>query len=57
MTISINVKEMNPIIAQEKAKLAEQIVNNMSFEALKILAEKSEKKGMSEKLIKFKNMI
>ena len=55
--LQINVLDLNAQDAKEKAELVEKIANNMTLEAIRILAEKSTKPGMSEKLIKFKNMI
>lgn len=55
--LQINVLDLNAQAAKEKAELVQKIANNMTLEAIRILAEKSTKPGMSEKLIKFKNMI
>ena len=55
--IEIDVKDVVKISAVKKAKAVETIVNHLTLEALEILARKSTKKGMSKKVIQFKNML
>ena len=55
--IEIDVKDVVKTSAVKKAKAVETIVNHLTLEALEILARKSTKKGMSKKVIQFKNML
>lgn len=56
MNQQIEIKGL-PHVAAKKAQLAQIIVNNLDVESLEILAEKSKKAGISEKLKKFKAFI
>jgi len=55
--ITIKIKSLTANGAQNKAQYVEQIANNLDMEALKILATKSKKPGMSDKVKKFKNLM
>lgn len=55
--ITIKINEVVMPNAEAKAKAVEILANNLSLQALKILADKSAKQGMSEKVIRFKNML
>ena len=46
-----------PQVAEKKAALVQIIANNLDLEALEILARKSKKAGISQKLKKFEAMI
>lgn len=52
-TTQIKIKTLSKDDAETKAKHAEQIANNLDANALQILAEKSAKTGMSEKVRQF----
>ena len=56
---NINITETNPMLpeADKKAAAVEKIANNLDLDALEILARKSAKKGMSDKVRKFKNLM
>jgi len=53
----IEIKEMIKLNAVKKAKAVEQLASNLDLEALEILADKSKKTGMSQKVKKFKLMM
>lgn len=53
----VKIKGMSQSSADEKGKLVEKIANNLDLEALVILADKSSKPNISDKLKKFKNLI
>jgi hypothetical protein len=55
--VTINVKEITNDKAVAKAKAVEKLANDLDLEALQILASKSGKSGMSNKIKKFKNML
>ena len=53
----IQIKAATTEKADKKAKAVQAIANNLDLEALEILAIKSAKKGMSQKVKNFKNML
>lgn len=53
----VKIKGMSQSLADKKGKLVEKIANNLDLEALTILADKSSKPNISDKLKKFKNLI
>jgi len=55
--IEIIIKDLTKDNASAKAKAAEIIANNIDLEALQILASKSNKPGVSNKVKKFKNLM
>lgn len=55
--VEITIYDMDTNSANNKARIAETIVNSLTPAALAILAEKAKKPGMSEKLIKYQNYI
>lgn len=56
-TVTINVRALTPQIAQTIAKNLEKIGSNLDSDAIQILANKSAKSGMSDKLRKYKHLI
>ena len=54
MTLDLAIDELDAMIVKQYLTT---IAQNLSPKALAILAEKSTKKGIEERLIKFKNMI
>ncbi|MDX1349653.1 MAG: hypothetical protein R3279_05370 [Putridiphycobacter sp.] len=57
MTVEINILDLNQANAQKKAKAVEQLANNLDVSALEILAQKSGKPGMSDKVRRFKALM
>ena len=55
--VTINVSALTPSGAKSIGKLLETIGNNLDKSALEVLADKSKKTGMSDKVRKFKNLI
>ena len=55
--IEINVKALTTNEANNKAKAVETLAKNLDEEALLILADKSNKPGMSNKVRKFKSLM
>lgn len=53
ISTQIKIKTLSQAEADKKGKLAEQIANNLDESALAILAEKSKKSGMSDKVRQF----
>jgi hypothetical protein len=52
-TTQIKIKALSKTEADNKAKHVEQIANNLDEAALQILAQKSAKPGMSDKVRQF----
>ncbi len=55
--VTIEVSALTPSGAKKIGDLLETIGSNIDKSALEILAEKSKKPGMSDKVRKFKNLI
>ncbi|BDD08548.1 hypothetical protein FUAX_09800 [Fulvitalea axinellae] len=56
-TLEISVRLDNPLMAGRIREALEKIASNIDPQNLKTLAEKSEKKGINDKIRKFKNFI
>lgn len=54
---TIHITSMMETTATKKAEYAEKIANNLDEDALRILAEKSIKPGMSDKLRTYQKLI
>ena len=55
--VTIKVKAITPAGANEIAKCLQELASNIDKSALQILAEKSKKPGMSDKVRKFKKLM
>jgi hypothetical protein len=55
--VTINVNAITPLGAEKIGKLLEVIGTNIDKSALEILANKSKKPGISDKVRQFKNLI
>lgn len=48
---------MTPNEAKRKASCAEQLANNLTLEAIEIIAKKAVEKDMSKKIIRHQNLL